>query len=98
MRFELRRLLAAAAALALASPMSRAGSLAAQATGVVTGRVAERASDRPLANAQVRIFGTTRGAVTTDSGTYRIPGVPVGTMQLAVQRLGFGPQSRTVTV
>jgi TonB-linked SusC/RagA family outer membrane protein len=98
MRLEPRRLLAAAAVLALASPVSRAGSLAAQATGVISGRVTERASDRPLGNAQVRIVGTTRGAVTTDSGTYRIPGVPVGTMQLAVQRLGFGPQTRTVTV
>jgi TonB-linked SusC/RagA family outer membrane protein len=80
------------AALAVASPMY------AQATGSITGRVTERASDRPLANAQVRIVGTTRGAVTSDSGTYRITNVPTGPVQIAVQRLGYGPQSRTVTV
>src|SRR5512138_2549916 len=70
----------------------------AQATGTITGRVTERQTQRPLVGAQVRVVGSTRGAVTNDSGTYRIINVPAGNLQLAVQRLGYGPQARTVTV
>src|SRR5512138_2679732 len=81
-----------ALALALASPAF------AQATGTITGRVTERQTQRPLVGAQVRVVGSTRGAVTNDSGTYRIINVPAGNLQLAVQRLGYGPQARTVTV
>jgi TonB-dependent SusC/RagA subfamily outer membrane receptor len=46
----------------------------------------------------VRILGGTRGAVTDDSGSYRIVNVPPGAVQLSVQRLGYGPQSRSVVV
>ncbi|HET7372704.1 MAG TPA: SusC/RagA family TonB-linked outer membrane protein [Gemmatimonadaceae bacterium] len=81
-----------ALALALASPAY------AQATGTITGRVADRQTQRPLVGAQVRIVGSTRGAITNDSGTYRIINVPTGNVQLAVQRLGYGPQTRTVAV
>jgi TonB-linked SusC/RagA family outer membrane protein len=106
MRFELRRVRAAmppgrfpvAFALAVCVLAVPVGRLCAQASGTIAGRVTDRSSDRPLANAQVRIVGTTRGAVTSDSGTYRIVNVPAGTVQLAVQRLGYAPQSRTVAV
>src|SRR5262252_2546997 len=92
MRFVVRRLLVAGAALALASPA------VAQSTGTIVGRVIERTTNRPLAGVQIRIVGTTRGAATNDSGAYRIPGVPAGTVQLAVQRIGYGAASRTVVV
>ena len=92
MRFDVRRLFIAGAALALASPAL------AQSTGSIVGRVTERVTNRPLVNVQIRIVGTTRGAATNDSGGYRIPGVPAGTVQLAVQRIGYGAQSRTVVV
>ena len=92
MRFEVRGLLIAGAALALASPAL------AQGTGTIVGRVIERVTNRPLLNVQIRIVGTTRGAATNDSGGYRIPNVPVGTVQLSVQRIGYGAQSRTIAV
>ena len=88
----LRSIAAGALALAIASPGF------AQATGTIAGRVTERQTQRPLVGAQVRIVGTTRGAVTTDSGTYRIINVSAGPVQIAVQRLGYGPQTRTVAV
>lgn len=88
----LRHWLSALAVVAFASPAL------AQGVGTVTGRVTDRADNRPLPSVQVRIVGTTRGAVTSDSGTYRIVNVAAGQVQIAVQRLGFGPQSRTVTV
>src|SRR5689334_24258496 len=92
MRFVVRRLLVAGAALALASPAL------AQSTGTIVGRVIERTTNRPLGNVQIRIVGTTRGAATNDSGSFRIVNVPSGSVQLSVQRLGYGPQSRTIVV
>ncbi len=88
MRFVVRRFLIAGAALALASPAL------AQSTGTIVGRVIERTTNRPLSGVQIRVVGTTRGAATNDSGAYRIPGVPAGTVQLAVQRIGYGVASR----
>jgi hypothetical protein len=79
-------------ALAFASPAL------AQSTGTITGHVTERQTQRPLGNVQVRIVGTNRGAVTNDSGSYRIANVPAGLAQIAVQRLGYGPQTRSVSV
>jgi len=92
MRSGFRRFFFGAMTLALASP-----SLA-QTTGTITGRIIERQTERPLGSVQVRIVGTNRGAVTSDSGTYRIANVPSGSVQLAVQRLGYGPQTRSVSV
>src|SRR6476646_1304936 len=93
MRLVVRRLLVAGATMAFfASPAF------AQSTGTIAGRVTERTTNRPLAGVQVRVVGTTRGAATNDSGGYRIPGVPAGTVQLAVQRIGYGVASRSVVV
>ena len=87
-----RQFLFGAMALALASPAF------AQSTGTITGRVTEKQTQRPLSNVQVRIVGTNRGAVTDDSGSYRIANIPASTVQVAAQRLGYGPQSRSVSV
>jgi TonB-linked SusC/RagA family outer membrane protein len=87
-----RQALAAAFALAAATPAFG------QVTGTITGRVTERDTRRPLASVQVRVIGTSRGAVTDDSGSYRIVNVPVGPTQIAAQRLGFGPQARVVAI
>ncbi|HEU4787356.1 MAG TPA: carboxypeptidase-like regulatory domain-containing protein, partial [Gemmatimonadaceae bacterium] len=70
----LRQFAVGAFALALASPALS------QATGTITGRVTERQTQRPLVGAQVRIVGSTRGAITNDSGTYRIINVPAATV------------------
>jgi TonB-linked SusC/RagA family outer membrane protein len=88
----LRQFLIGAMVVALAAPAL------AQNTGTISGRITERQTQQPLGNVQVRVVGTSRGSVTTDSGTYRIVNVPAGTAQLAVQRLGYGPQTRSVSV
>jgi TonB-linked SusC/RagA family outer membrane protein len=88
-----RRLIAGALALAIAAP-----AWAQTAVGTVTGRVVDRATQRPIEGVQIRIVGTTRGAQTDPSGQYRIVSVPAGTVQLAAQRIGYGPQHRSITV
>ena len=40
----------------------------APATGTVTGRIIEAASQRPLPDVQVSVVGTQRGAITNDQG------------------------------
>ena len=87
-----RRLLAGVIALACAAPAW------AQGTGTITGRVIDRQSQRPVASAQIRIVGSARGAQTDETGAYRIVNAPIGVTQLVAQRIGYGPQSRTITV
>jgi TonB-dependent SusC/RagA subfamily outer membrane receptor len=73
--------------------------LVAQATsGIITGRITERASGQPLVAAQVQVVGTNRGAATAENGSFRIAGVPAGTYQLRVLRIGFQAQTLPVTV
>lgn len=73
--------------------------LVAQATtGTITGRVTERAGGQPLVAAQVQVVGTTRGTTTGDDGRFRIAGVAPGTYQLRVLRIGYGSETRPVTV
>src|SRR4051812_43168255 len=87
-----RRLLAGAIALAFAAPAW------AQSTGTIAGRVIDRQTQRGLGSVQVRIVGSTRGAQTDESGAYRIVNVPSGVAQIAAQRIGYGPQARSVNV
>ena len=86
------RLLAAAVGVAPAALVAQA------TTGVITGRVTDRASGAPIAAAQIQVVGTQRGTTTGDNGNFRIPGVPAGSVQLRVLRIGFAAQTVPVTV
>src|SRR5689334_9008245 len=70
----------------------------AQATGTIAGRVTDASSNQPVASAQIQVVGTTRGAVTNETGAYRIPSMPAGTYTLRVLRIGFQSIAQTVTV
>lgn len=87
---QIGRLLTIAAAVALAP-------FVAQAQSVITGRVVEKASQRPIPDVSVRVTGATIGARTNEQGVYRILNVPVGDVQLRATRIGFAASSRTVT-
>ncbi len=93
MSSNLRRLLVGALALAISTP-----ALAQAQVGTVSGRVIDRATQRGLGSAQVRIVGSPRGAQTDENGDYRITNVPVGSVTIAANRIGYGPQSRQLTV
>lgn len=71
--------------------------LAAQAQSIITGRVVERGSQRPIPDVSVRVSGTTVGARTNEDGIYRIVNVPAGEVLLRATRIGFSAASRTVT-
>ncbi|HWG35279.1 MAG TPA: SusC/RagA family TonB-linked outer membrane protein [Gemmatimonadaceae bacterium] len=63
---------------------------------VVSGRVSEEGSGRPLTSAQVSIEGTRLGAITGDDGRYRIVGVPAGSQKINVRLIGYAAQQTTV--
>lgn len=73
------------------------GIAGAQATERISGTVT---SDQgaPIAGVQLVLQGTPLGAITGDNGRYVIAGVAPGTYVLRAQRIGFAPQTRTVTV
>lgn len=70
----------------------------AQQDGTITGRVVDSVSQQPIASAQVRVVGTTLGALTSDRGEYRITGVRPGTVTLRAQRIGYAAKTMTVQV
>ena len=82
---------------ALASVMVTAP-LAAQGTGIVSGRVIDSASQQPLVSATIRVVGTTSGTLTRNDGTYTLSGLRPGAQTLRVTRIGFAAQTRPVTV
>ena len=67
-----------------------AGTLLAQATGKIEGRVRDQAG-APIASAQVRINGTAFGAVANAQGYYFINNVPSGVYELVGTFVGYKP-------
>ena len=78
----------------LASPVA----LMAQATGSVRGTLTDAGTGQPIASAQIRIDGTTIGALSGQNGEYLIPAVPVGQRVVIARRIGYGEMRRTVSV
>lgn len=64
----------------------------------ITGRVIEKDGGPPIDGAQVRIDGSTIGALTSSDGRYTIGRVQPGTYQLRVIRIGYLSEVRSVTV
>jgi len=56
----------------------------------LAGRVTDAGSGAALPDVLVRVLGTERSAVTNEDGAYVIAGLPSGTYEVAVQRLGYG--------
>jgi TonB-linked SusC/RagA family outer membrane protein len=69
-----------------------------QPTATITGRVIDRASQQPVVGATVRVVGTTRGAQTSDQGSYRITGVPTGAVSVQALRIGYASITRPLTL
>lgn len=58
-------------------------------TTTLTGRVIDATTGQPLPFATVYIDGTTRGTLTDDAGEYRLAGVPLGSVTVAVSYVGY---------
>ena len=67
-------------------------------TGIVTGRVTDAASGRPIPAAQVQVVGTSLGALTNDQGQYTIRAVPARTVTIRALRVGYTERSGSVAV
>src|ERR671919_3239206 len=83
-------LLSAARSIALAAVMlgGGAGTLLAQATGKIEGRVRDQAG-APIANAHVFIVGTAFNTLTNPQGYYFINNVPAGTYNVRAAFIGY---------
>jgi TonB-dependent starch-binding outer membrane protein SusC len=67
-------------------------------TGTVSGVVTAAANGEPLEAATVTVQGTRLGSVTGPDGRFTIAAVPVGSQAIRATRIGFSPDSATVTV
>jgi iron complex outermembrane receptor protein len=68
------------------------------ATGTIRGVVVDSTSNQPVADVNVVLEGTRRGAVTNADGSYVIGSVPPGTYTVRARRIGFGAPAQVVTV
>jgi len=64
-------------------------------TGRIVGRVVDANSGQGISDVQVRVDGTTLGALSGVDGRFTVGGVPAGPASLLVRRIGF--QAKTVT-
>lgn len=64
-----------------------------QRNAVLMGRVTQ-SSGAPLAGAQVVVVGTPNVARTDSLGRYRLEGLPSGTVEVVVRRIGFAAESQ----
>ncbi|GAC1652667.1 MAG: SusC/RagA family TonB-linked outer membrane protein [Gemmatimonadaceae bacterium] len=74
------------------------GTRVASAQGAIAGRVLDRATQRPVPDAQIVIVGTTRGTRTGDDGAFRLQNVEPGAYTLRAIRIGYAAQVRTTRV
>src|SRR5215218_9014271 len=66
--------------------------------GVVSGRVTDRVNGAPIVGATVTLEGTRLAATSSDSGTYRVAGVPAGSYTIGVRRIGYARASQPVSL
>src|SRR5688572_15871121 len=75
-----------------------AGTLFAQSTGTITGRVFDQATGRSLQGAIVQVKGTAASAVTDTEGRFTLSGVPAGAASVDVEYVGLDPATQSIAV
>ncbi|MHB1330107.1 MAG: carboxypeptidase-like regulatory domain-containing protein, partial [Gemmatimonadales bacterium] len=63
----------------------------AAAQAVLTGRITSDSTNQPVADAEVLIASSALRTVSDASGRYRLAGIPLGTHELEIRRIGFAP-------
>ncbi|MCC6930404.1 MAG: SusC/RagA family TonB-linked outer membrane protein [Gemmatimonadaceae bacterium] len=87
--------LAVLAALAFTTPLPRA--VQAQQPQI-TGRVTAEDVSEPLSDVRVVVVGTSVFTVTNAQGTYTLRGLPAGSYEVRVLRVGYAEQKKAVAV
>ena len=70
----------------------------AQQAGSISGTVIDAASLRPIADARVSVAGTSLLAFSDGQGRYALSDVPVGEIEVRLERIGYAPAARTLLV
>ncbi len=60
-------------------------------TGTIQGRVFDRETKQPVAEAQLQLVGSTLGTLSDSEGRFTLAGSPVGTQAIRVLRIGYRP-------
>ena len=69
-----------------------------QSGATITGHVTATGSNEPLGEGRVMLVGTSIAATTNSDGRYTLRGVPSGTVEVRVIRVGYTEQKKAVTV
>jgi TonB-linked SusC/RagA family outer membrane protein len=72
--------------------------LGAQATGTITGRVVDSASQQPIGNVNIVVMGGQRGTLSGDDGSFTLRAVAAGTYTVRASRIGYRPQTQPAVV
>ncbi len=67
-------------------------------TGLVTGRVTDSATGKPIPGVTVTLSGTKKTAVTNEQGNFTLLEVPLGDQSLTVRIFGYRSVTRSITV
>ncbi|HEV7350604.1 carboxypeptidase-like regulatory domain-containing protein [Telluribacter sp.] len=67
-------------------------------TATLAGRVTDAQTGEPLPFATVYLNSTTRGTTTGEDGRYRLPGIPMGTVEVVASYVGYESGSQTIRV
>lgn len=70
----------------------------ARSSGTIEGRVLNASTGAYLENVRIRIAGTTSETITDSEGTYRLPGIATGVVQLTASYIGLTEITHPVTV
>ncbi|TAE27553.1 MAG: hypothetical protein EAZ91_15875 [Cytophagales bacterium] len=65
---------------------------------VIRGKVTEAGTDKPLPFATVYINTTTRGTTADENGSYRLTGIPAGTVEVVASYVGYKQARQVVRV
>jgi TonB-linked SusC/RagA family outer membrane protein len=98
MAIGIRQRLSGLAGCVLAATVLSAPPDAAAQNGGISGRVTDQTTGTGLEAARIILTGTTRIETSNRDGQYAFRGVPAGTYQLRVLRVGYRPEVQTATV
>lgn len=68
------------------------------ATGTLSGMVLTDVGEKPIANAEVRLSGSTRAVRSDSAGRFELSGLPTGMQRFEVRAIGFQPLRQSLVI